>query len=320
MNDETPHQKRERLAKVRETYNYVSKAMGHGRGVPQYKPEPKNQFEPLTVHSDVQNYIRRLNESIVLSNPQSPTTPFHRQTRALTSRVNKFNGSQINTILKSPPVLITQSKAAQIHILTEKEAITPENPHKMPSLEPPPTFVLPDDVFPQDDALKKKNDFNRLLNKINEENRDMFNSFAKEMNIREKKREEIIRQRYKDCLDFGAEESKRRSKRRFKLEMLKEEKQELEWWLPFVETFQPETRGMHDLDCVEMLSKCSSFSEFEIMGIYRKGVYKSPVAKEIYKQTLKAANEFGNFIPQNRLNFVFKAIEEEHAAIKQIRT
>ena len=318
--DESLHEKKQRLMRVRETFNHVSKAMGHGLGVPKYKPPNNNKIEPLTVNSDVQDYIKRLNQSIVVNKKRLPNNGFYKQSRALTSRVHRTKmGYSLDKAVQAPPVLITEQKYVKIPILTEKESIQPENKSKMPSLSPPPTFVVPDEIITDSEAMKNRNKLNRLIYEINEEDREIYNKFAREMNTREKNRKESMRQRYKDYIDFGLEESTRRSNRETKIQMFKEERPDLEWWEPFVETFKPETRGLHDLDCLEQLSKCKLFNEYEISKVYKVGVYKSPVAREIYKQTIKSANDFGQFLPAPKLLLALKIVEDEKEAKQQLK-
>ena len=318
--DESLHEKRERLMRVRDTYNHVSQAMGHGLGVPQYKSPIKTKIEPLSVDSDVQGYIKRLNQSIVVNKQRIPNNSFYKQSRALTSRVNKTKiGFSLDKAVKTPPVLITEQKYVKIPILSEKDSITPERKNKMPSLSPPPTFVVPDEIITDSEAMRNRNRLNRLIYEINEEDREMYNRFAREMNTREKNRKSTMKQRYKDYIDFGLDESTRRSNRDTRIQMLKDERPDLEWWPTLVETFKPETRGLHDLDCLELLSKCKLFNEYEISKVYKVGAYKSPVAKEIYKQTIKTANDFGQFLPTPKLLLAFKIVEDEKVAKQQLK-
>lgn len=222
------------------------------------------------------------------------------------------NGYSIVNSIKSPRILMKKQYSTSVPFVSEKESITPESPHFIPDLGPKATFILPQEIVEDSLSSKKSNDLNKLEYKIKEDERRLLNDFANKMNVRETHREEIMKQRHKDFIQFGFEESNRRANRAqkiFEIRYLREN--DWEWWSPLLDTFQTSTPGIYDLECLEDLSKLNELTEYNISKVFKKGAKKSPNAKEVYRKTLRLANEFGHFLSPAKLNLAFKTIDDK---------
>ncbi|EAX87192.1 hypothetical protein TVAG_313650 [Trichomonas vaginalis G3] len=311
--NETRNQKIQRLKQIREEFNGISHSLANGTGIPRLKIEHEADIEPLTINSDVKKYIDQINRTLVLDEPKVHRNAYQKQLIASSARIKRINnGYSIVNSIKSPRILMKKQYSTSVPFVSEKESITPESPHFIPDLGPKATFILPQEIVEDSLSSKKSNDLNKLEYKIKEDERRLLNDFANKMNVRETHREEIMKQRHKDFIQFGFEESNRRANRAqkiFEIRYLREN--DWEWWSPLLDTFQTSTPGIYDLECLEDLSKLNELTEYNISKVFKKGAKKSPNAKEVYRKTLRLANEFGHFLSPAKLNLAFKTIDDK---------
>ena len=301
--EETRHQKELRLKREKERRQAILLTT-----TANLKKRP--QIEPLTIDSDIQKYIRRLKQTEVLSEPVNPRHEFQQQVMSARQRMKKVKfGCSLERAVRSPPILMREQARPSLHILSEKEAITPSREYIVPQIKAPLSFILPDDLI-SSDAMRRENDLNKLKNRINEGDRKLYNDFAHEMNLREIRRESTMKQKYDDFIDFGMKESIRRDRRGIRIDDLRSTRSDLIWWNKFMDNFTIETKGNDDLDCVEELSKCTSFNELEIINVYKVGLSKSLIAADIFRKVIRQANEAGDFLTPVKLGMCFKLADD----------
>lgn len=310
--NETRNQKIQRLKQIRREFNGISQSIANGMGVPQLEFKKDTKLEPLSINSDVKKYIDQVNRTLVINEPESQHNIYQKQLGASSARIKRVNhGFSIINSLRTPRILMKMQTPARPPYLSEEESLAPQNPYNVPSLSPKATFILPPEIVQDSIANKRLNELKHLEYNIQEDERKIINDFANKMNARETHREEIMKQRHKDFIKYGFEESNRRANRAQRIyEIRSMRENDWDWWTSFIDTLQPSTPGIFDLDCLEQLANQDELNEYSVSKVYKKGAKRSPNAKEVYRKTLKLANDYGHFLLPSKLNYAFKMIDD----------
>lgn len=310
MEGESVRMRTARLSRVRNTYNKISRSIVRGYKPPEAKRENVPELYPLNVNSNVGAMINYIKSSAVITSPRNTHNEFKAEINASSARVKQVrNGMSIFKAMQSTPRKIEIQPNDRVLIHDEPILYKQPKGYVVPQTELPPDLVLPTEVVSESGSALSLNELNTTIYKANEAERNLYNEYRAELNRMERRRESYIRTRYKDYLEFGLDESRRRADRAAKLAALEEksERKNDPWWPTFVQMFRPESKSLYDIECLTKLASLPKIDAANIGKMYSKSKQR---ARAEYRDIIRAANEAGNLIESLRLNMVFKNVDD----------
>lgn len=262
----------------------------------------------LNIHTDVNQMISELEETIVLKRPRMEPIELRKELKASSARLQKIkNGTALSQVVRQPSIIYPLQKARKVGFMEERDAIRAPRGYVVPQVPRPPEFVLPSDLC-ADPVSITHNEFNKFKNQIYEEDRMKLNQVIEDLNRRNKRREKNMCEEYEDMMKFGLREARRRAQRAGRLSELRTRRTE-RWWSEFVSEYKKDGKNPMDLVFLDLLSSVSEFNGTTIGGVYREGLVKHRSYAKKLKDMILRINELGRIVEPYKLNMIFKEIE-----------
>jgi hypothetical protein len=262
----------------------------------------------LTIHTDTDRMVRKLQHTVVLQRPRMDQAEVRRELQASSARIQHIRaGAPISTVSRQPYTIYPLQEPHLVDFIDEREATRPPRHYVVPQVPRPSEYVFASGDVGPDPIDIAENEFNKMRNRIAEDDRAANNRLLTELNRRNKRRHEAIGTQYEDLIKYGMTEANRRARRAAKLSELKEARTD-SWWSGFVDEFPQVGKSVTDLIYLEMLAKVPEFNELTFGAIYRDALMRFKDGRN-FKEVLTRVNELSGAIQQYKLLMIYKDIE-----------
>ncbi|OHT07923.1 hypothetical protein TRFO_05037 [Tritrichomonas foetus] len=322
---------------ITEKYTYSFHTLPTAPPPPPVSPRRKKQIIPKNTNfKDVGKIVNEIEGTTILTYPHNPIKDLRKEVQDSNARLlyvktghplsmmkyerpEKCQFQQTKTIRLQDRLPETPSKSPTLKSpknspskFTSNSSNQKVSPSKSPIRRSPRVnsivYVYPENPISDSPASTIQNEFNLFRHKINEVNRQRYNTLAYDLNLRNRRRDQEMSQMYEDMKKYGIEQTLQNVKRARQYSSLKDKREEY-WWFDFIESIPEELRNRRTLRMINEMSEIPFFDEENIKNfLYRNS--NTPSNEKLCHKLIILANEEGNFIDESRMEMVFYLVDK----------